>query len=921
MAFRRPGETHKKGAFMNKFPVGSEWVKVDLHLHTPSSFDYKNKSITDDDIINKLNENDVKLAVITDHHRIDIKRIENLQSLGNKKGITILPGIELRSELGGSESIHFIGIFSDQIKLDDINTELQAKLNIKDSDISEKGDQIIYCTLKDASHLIHDLGGIISIHAGDKKNSIENITNALPYKMAQKGDIAELIDIFEMGKREDELDYKKYVFPSIGRIVPMILAPDNHKISEYNADRITWIKANPTFEGLKQILYEPESRVSTLINKPDEKLPYQIIKKVKFIDKSNKYNNFENEWIHLNQNLNSIIGGKSSGKSLLLYHIAKTIDENRINEINEDKNTGLIKYDYEDNDDFDFQVEWTDDVSYTLKTKNKPNRPITYIPQMYLNRLAEDKKDELNVLVEGMLTESNEGYKTVRFEIAEKIKIIRNSIQNEINKYFDIKHELEIKNDELKELGDNEAIKKSIQNITDEIQKLREESKFAKEDEDVYRSLTEKLGKTTNEISTNEYEIRTLEEAKRQISMVFDGIKKNLGGAFVDNLVSSAAINRNEIIETIKGIISRIVSTFDPIVIERTEKEFSIIDLRNENLEINKKKKEEIQVSLKPYLEKVKNQEQYLKLQKKLADEQTKQKNIEDKGKEISELEKKINIKKIIEYYKDIFNEYETIITKNSEYKNIPDTDNLELSSSVQFDLERFNELLIERINKKNSVTSQLGNYFDEDGWYIFESNGHVGNIDKMLNRILAVYVKLKTGITEKDIIEALLEDYFYIDYNLIQDNEELLKMSPGKRGIILFQLFLHLSKSTNPILIDQPEDNLDNRTVYQELNDFIKAKKTKRQIVIVSHNPNLVVSTDSENVIVANQEGQNKSATNKKCRFEYVSGSLECTYKDDSQKGILNTMGIREHVCEILEGGKTAFEKRENKYGFVKIK
>ena len=811
MAFRRPGETHKKGAFMNKFPVGSEWVKVDLHLHTPSSFDYKNKSITDDDIINKLNENDVKLAVITDHHRIDIKRIENLQSLGNKKGITILPGIELRSELGGSESIHFIGIFSDQIKLDDINTELQAKLNIKDSDISEKGDQIIYCTLKDASHLIHDLGGIISIHAGDKKNSIENITNALPYKMAQKGDIAELIDIFEMGKREDELDYKKYVFPSIGRIVPMILAPDNHKISEYNADRITWIKANPTFEGLKQILYEPESRVSTLINKPDEKLPYQIIKKVKFIDKSNKYNNFENEWIHLNQNLNSIIGGKSSGKSLLLYHIAKTIDENRINEINEDKNTGLIKYDYEDNDDFDFQVEWTDDVSYTLKTKNKPNRPITYIPQMYLNRLAEDKKDELNVLVEGMLTESNEGYKTVRFEIAEKIKIIRNSIQNEINKYFDIKHELEIKNDELKELGDNEAIKKSIQNITDEIQKLREESKFAKEDEDVYRSLTEKLGKTTNEISTNEYEIRTLEEAKRQISMVFDGIKKNLGGAFVDNLVSSAAINRNEIIETIKGIISRIVSTFDPIVIERTEKEFSIIDLRNENLEINKKKKEEIQVSLKPYLEKVKNQEQYLKLQKKLADEQTKQKNIEDKGKEISELEKKINIKKIIEYYKDIFNEYETIITKNSEYKNIPDTDNLELSSSVQFDLERFNELLIERINKKNSVTSQLGNYFDEDGWYIFESNGHVGNIDKMLNRILAVYVKLKTGITEKDIIEALLEDYFYIDYNLIQDNEELLKMSPGKRGIILFQLFLHLSKSTNPILIDQPEDNLDN--------------------------------------------------------------------------------------------------------------
>ena len=140
--------------------------------------------------------------------------------------------------------------------------------------------------------------------------------------------------------------------------------------------------------------------------------------------------------------------------------------------------------------------------------------------------------------------------------------------------------------------------------------------------------------------------------------------------------------------------------------------------------------------------------------------------------------------------------------------------------------------------------------------------------------------------------------------------------MSPGKRGIVLFQLFLQLSNSDTPILIDQPEDNLDNRTIYQELNTFIKNRKLKRQIILVSHNANLVVSTDSENVIVANQEikkGTNYEY-NEKYKFEYINGALEETFNNGKK---FHEKGIREHVCEILEGGEKAFKIREKKYGF----
>jgi ABC-type Mn2+/Zn2+ transport system ATPase subunit len=140
--------------------------------------------------------------------------------------------------------------------------------------------------------------------------------------------------------------------------------------------------------------------------------------------------------------------------------------------------------------------------------------------------------------------------------------------------------------------------------------------------------------------------------------------------------------------------------------------------------------------------------------------------------------------------------------------------------------------------------------------------------------------------------------------------------MSPGKKGTVLLILFLQISSSEFPILIDQPEDNLDNRTIYELLCKMIKEKKKERQILIVSHNANLVVATDTENVIVANQKGQSDGGSGGAYRFEYVNGSLEHTkIKDNKILSILQSQGIREHVCDILEGGDEAFKQREKKY------
>src|SRR5713226_2228283 len=138
-------------------------------------------------------------------------------------------------------------------------------------------------------------------------------------------------------------------------------------------------------------------------------------------------------------------------------------------------------------------------------------------------------------------------------------------------------------------------------------------------------------------------------------------------------------------------------------------------------------------------------------------------------------------------------------------------------------------------------------------------------------------------------------------------------------KRVVLLQVLVNLSDEEWPILLDQPEDDLDNRSVYEDLVRFLKEKKTKRQIIIVTHNPNLVVGADAEETVVANQSGQEINRENKKFKFEYVSGSLENSFELEPGKetAILLQKGIRQHVCEILEGGKEAFLKREQKYDF----
>ncbi len=138
--------------------------------------------------------------------------------------------------------------------------------------------------------------------------------------------------------------------------------------------------------------------------------------------------------------------------------------------------------------------------------------------------------------------------------------------------------------------------------------------------------------------------------------------------------------------------------------------------------------------------------------------------------------------------------------------------------------------------------------------------------------------------------------DHVRVSYGIEHEGVEISTLSPGTRGIVLLLLYLVIDQEDDrPLIIDQPEENLDPQSIYEELVGLFREAKLRRQIIIVTHNANLIVNTDADQVIVATC-GQLRPG--KLPNLDYVSGSLE-------------NASIRAKVCDILEGGEEAFQER----------
>lgn len=934
---------------------GSIWRKWDLQIHTPDtklSDQYKARGQTDvwSTFIEYIKKSDVEIFGITDYFSIGgyetfINKTKDNQDFREK---VFFPNIEFRLDISLNDAVEQLQchlIFDNSCDIQRVKKFLShLKLNNKKPDTS-----VCYCTEEDivacggydkVSISKEELEKALKDEFGsDKSYLIVGVASgmgslrAIPNSNIKK-ELADIFDQFcdlffgnednrEYYLKEDRYENKKiFSLPK-----PVISTSDCHSFQDienflgkkYVNDKgvlekdITWIKADKTFEGLKQITYEPDERVAFGTEKPDIKKSYYTIDNIRFIDNSG-FDNFASSYIPINHNLSTIIGGKSTGKSLLLYYIAKTIDLEEV--INRLSNIPYYnEYNFEEDVNFNFEVVWGDGESTFLK--NPPgssvnnSRKILYIPQNYLNKLSEKNvknKEALNKFVKDVLLQNlkaKEDYELKMSEVKNLAKIIPSSITN----LFQIKDDIKELEEILKQLGEEDGIKKYLAQLQQDANEIKTKSGLSKQEIKDYEDLLKKDQDALREIEILSEDRKSIalfkQRAIQQVETLQEIRKEQID-----------YINDNEIREDFKKEIAGL-NNLNLVLANSIEKVLSKID----NKVLSKKREEEaISKKLIPILAKVKLQTELskkseaIKLEQKKLDRIAIEKNNLESKKAIQEKEKKT----LIDTYVNIFSQYEKIRNDFKKYeKNFED---ISINVSVGFDEERFNYEVVDGCLNIFDIKKCIeGAEWKAEYKYKFDSTTHIKFITTIFNELLEGKIKTVNNRSQKEAVEKILKDYFDIDLKISYKNDSLDKMSPGKKGLVLLRLLIDLSVEEWPILLDQPEDDLDNRSIYDDLVAFIKTKKKKRQIIIVTHNPNLVVGSDAEQVIIANQDGQEKGRENKKYKFEYVSGSLENTFeiKETEEKAILFRKGVRQHVCEILEGGKEAFQKREKKYSF----
>ncbi len=771
---------------MQKIQNGSNiW---DLHIHSckspKSTGDFQKMDVkTYVDKLLEIFSDYPKLSMIsfTDHNVISYEVYKEFYS--RKCDIVLIPGIEIDVDIDGIlDSKHLIIYFNvEESKLEEfsirVNNLLSDNKTIKLNKLLEKLVE-------------YKIEFLISPHAfKQKKRAInydwndENVTEENLHKYMDQffcfweasgySDIAKAIEFLKQFDCEDKIS-----------IISFSDSSDEKKLRNYLSNPTQHFKALPNFKGLQ--LCGTDSR--------------RILKKSKTFDYGNSGNIIGNikindEEIELSDQLNVIVGGRGSGKSLLLDNIAlNLISKIRENNVLDQERINFI-------DTQPIVLKNCDDSKIVIDSKK-----IDYYDQSYVTKIFNSKNtakeienyfnDEFN-----SLGELNKNQKLQEIKLAFNNNIKSSKVVKPNDNISDFVRKYTIINEK------NNCIKFSKT-------KIKDRKKIEYNVEETIKYSKEKSKLIPNDLKDN---IKINEALLKLIKVVNDEVveyNKYVEQCNFENIIKRKCVDYLE--------------NKDSVVKERNEQEELFV--QHFNYECKKYEERSNIVNAFIYLENSYIPEILLSDMKNGIDNS------------IFKFEKKLVIEEPFVYFRKICEKHIGSKTKKMSIE--------ELIHLFIYELEN-------EIKEKKSI---------------------------------------KDFITELKSLDLYNVDY--VCNILYGKNEEKLepinKMSPGTQTNILMEYIV--SKDTViPLLIDQPEDNIDNETIYTKLTNWFRKLKSKRQVIVVTHDANIVLNADAENVIIATKETNDL--------FNYQYGALE--YGD-----IINRISI------ILDGGIEAVERRLKKYG-----
>ncbi|KPA17754.1 ATPase [Candidatus Magnetomorum sp. HK-1] len=425
----------------------------------------------------------------------------------------------------------------------------------------------------------------------------------------------------------------------------------------------------------------------------------------------------------------------------------------------------------------------------------------------------------------------------------------------------------------LKEKGDESGLKKEIENLKNKIKDSHQDDTFSEDELKQYESLKK-------EILELEQLQQKLEKDKNEIAVLKE-----------EDLFDTSFIYKfNQLSELYNKTIKEIFDSVKQQAIKEWRDKLS--GKLNEIDTLLKKYKSDVQVKIESEIFKkgknhIEQNKQYKELNGRLIIENKKLAEIVSFQKQIDQ----INIQKRALFSKTIQNHIDYAANIDLLIQNFTlEHDDIEIKIEKIYRHDKCKELLKNFINlqshDRQSFVNNWGGRYQADA---------KPTVEEFLQQALENKYELKSHKDIRDLAKGLLtENWFSISYELTYQNDTFNKMSDGKKAFVILKLLLEFSNKECPILIDQPEDSLDNRAIYNELVTYLKQKKKDRQIILVTHNANIVVNADAEEVIVANQHGED-SKNKDEIKFQYISGSLEnAILKDPNIDIVLHSQGIR---------------------------
>lgn len=895
--------------------VGAEWVRVDLHLHSPGVDSFKlpsvinlnseeNKDKIVANYVEKLREANIKVAAITDYNGIRKEWFIPIKDAAKEKGIIILPGAELSISLtGGKYGLHLITIFEHKIDISGFNTFLHSlDKNPQKQLVNGRTHRDIDSSLE-LEELLKKIREkydclIIFAHPEEDKGL---------FKSFSPGDAAKYISIIKPDALENFLDVWKDKLISTNHIdkdsLDKIAILENsdpksmYDIGTKSRDgkpRATYLKLSDfTLPALKLALNDPQVRVK-LYDAPKmfhTRITRITINGTTFLKDIN---------LSLNPELNTFIGGRGVGKSAIIESIRYCLDlpiyaENsqKIDFVSAvvgsggeiyvdiEKYYGQKKAYYRIKRITGKEPEVYDESGGKLHLRpaeifEKEKSPII-IGQKELYIISQDEKFLLQLIdqfIGDKIRERQKEFEQSKFRLNEKGKKII-ELENKLSEKDSYEQELkstESKIKDYKNLGVAEKLEKYTQILEDD-----EKITFAdKKIQGLIQNIENVLTQSKQDLSEI---ISSLKRGKSEKKYILEELAEGLED--IKGLIEKVQLT-GELTEAYKTKIKAILKNWGDEK-EKSEKEIEDVKrklgeekLQPEKLEELTRQKARIESLLKEFrkyeerLESVKNEREDIK--KKIKDIRHDLFKVrESEIREINQkLKGKVKINVIYEGEKRGFKKYISNLLQGSGLRKDA-IDSLVEAGGLAIDgilISDFTASGKDKIMEKFNLT------------------------DKVAERLIE-YLKDKNKLFELETLfpDDLIEIELDVDGKLIP----LHKLSPGQKATAL--LLLMFIMEDRILILDQPEEDLDNRFIYEDVVHILRALKGGRQIITATHNANIPVIGDSELIVVLDkQEGQ-------------------CKLID---KGSVDKQSTKEYVKRIMEGGEDAFKRRAEKYGGI---